>query len=414
MSDQAFYQERDGGWNVVYVNIGFLRQYASLSSEEVRLQDYMSGHGPASSRQTTKGGRVSTFGSMKTGYAAAGAPGYASSLGFKPLVTRGLTTNRPQLGEHMLKFRVGPEEAVYTLHENAIVSRSEFVRLALRHDWKEAQERCISMPEDDATAFEVYQTWLYTGTVFTNAVIDAQESDDEYGVLVRAYLLGQKLMDNDFKDTIIDAIVNKLLTTGLFDIRQTGTVYDNTPKGAPLRRLWLDIYRYQGQASWLHEELDDADISPEFLFDFSRLNLSRSGAFGTPAAPAYMNNICQYHQHNEGVCYSTWPWSSKIPAFRPSMARQASSARGSHRKPQQAQGTEAGAMTPNQNATLSGASIFQSLATVPPLSPATTSTDRPRDGNTVADSVSSPTQLNSSQNRGRSSLPLENPMPRPL
>lgn len=313
----ALYSERDGSvGQVEYQSINFLPPYDHLSFEELRLRDYRSGLGPLSSTSPTQAGKVSSFCSPNfTGYAAAGVLGGGRFWNYIPHATRESANQAPSLGERMLNFSVGPDLTSFTVHERAIASRSELVRLALRHDWKEAQERCINMPDDDVAAFQTYQSWLYSGALFTRPSMGAR-SDDEYGVLVRAYLLGQKLMDSDFKDTIIDAIVNKLITTGLFDIRQTSAVYDNTMRDDALRRLWLDIYHHQGQASWLADDLDECDISAEFLYEFSRLKLSRQGVFATSMVPAYATNLCQYHEHTDGVCYTRYQFPAKIPVFR--------------------------------------------------------------------------------------------------
>jgi len=321
---RALFSEPDGSGphavTAVYQSINMSPPFSGFSFEEMRLQDYNIGLGPPSSLRATQPGKVSLFyGPRSTGYAAAGALHESTHCGFKyKSGARTQTASQaPMLGEHMLRFHVGTDGKCFTVHESAIASRSEFVRLALRHDWKEAQERCISMPEDDPTAFQAYQLWLYSGILFTEPVMDT-ETDDEYGILVRSYLLGQKLMDSDFKDMVIDAIVAKLLATGLFDIRLTGAVYENTPSTSPLRRLWLDIYQYQGQAAWMSAELDDGDVNAEFLLDFGRRNLSRPGGFPMPQSPAYVNDICQYHEHGDGECYRTQRHSAKVPAFRAS------------------------------------------------------------------------------------------------
>jgi len=77
--------------------------------------------------------------------------------------------------------------------------------------------------------------WLYSGVLFTKGSPSGE--DDEDNTLVRAYLLGQTLMDSLFKDTVLDAVVNKLLTSGVFDIRLTMLIYERTPESAPIRRL---------------------------------------------------------------------------------------------------------------------------------------------------------------------------------
>lgn len=310
MATPTLLKEQEGPNSFVeYQSLGFLPGYRNFSPEELRLQDYEAGRVPAALKPLTN----STSGPQNSGYARAGSlVGFVHTAFHSPGV-REPAGKATRLGDGMLMFYVGEQKTRFAIHEGAVATRSEFVRLALRHDWKEAQERCISLPEDDAPSFDIYQLWLYSGSLFTYPDITSQR-DDEYGVLVRAYLLGQKLMDNDFKDTVIDAIAHKLTTSGAFDIKQTSAVYDNTPKSAPLRRLWLDIYRSQGQEWWLAGELDECDISAEFLLELSRSSLGRTTLF--QPSPAYIRDLCQYHEHTDGVCYKAHTLSARIPAFR--------------------------------------------------------------------------------------------------
>jgi len=124
-----------------YHSISFAKPYQKLSFEEIRLQDYEAGtpHTPAFPPE-----------------------GHARTSALKQYVVRSLQSTREpaniarDLGTAMLSFLVGEEEVQYTLHENVITSRSAFVRMALRGDWKEAKEQVIKLPDEDPVAFKVY------------------------------------------------------------------------------------------------------------------------------------------------------------------------------------------------------------------------------------------------------------------
>ena len=123
-----------------------------------------------------------------------------------------------RFNDEAIVFLVGTDAPKrFIVHESLIKPRSDFVRLALRGDWKEAQERTIPLPEDDPNIFSVYQRWLYAGLVHTRPNSTASKTDDEYSMLVKAYILGEKIMDSNFKDSIADAIIEKLRLTHKFD-----------------------------------------------------------------------------------------------------------------------------------------------------------------------------------------------------
>lgn len=107
--------------------------------------------------------------------------------------------------------RVGndPVQDFY-VHETLFTASSEFARMALKKDWKEAEDGVVPLPEDDTHSFGLYQQWLYTGNIFINRRPEPVQGQEHYDLLVKAYLLGEKLIDCNFKDTIIDCIIDKL------------------------------------------------------------------------------------------------------------------------------------------------------------------------------------------------------------
>jgi hypothetical protein len=182
----------------------------------------------------------------------------------------------------------------FIVHEGLVKPRSEFVRLALRGEWKEAQDRTIPLPEDDPDIFLVYQQWLYASLIHTRPSSAPTKADDEYRTLVKAYILGEKMMDGNFKDSVVDAIIEKLRWTRRFDTSLTDLVFDNTLPASPLRRLWLDAYYNFGRPEWLDVSLVGDSINAEFMVEFSRYQMqyrASSGAFG----PDAMFARCTYH-----------------------------------------------------------------------------------------------------------------------
>ena len=207
----------------------------------------------------------------------------------------------------MIVFLVGryaPER--YSIHERLISPRSEFVRLALRGEWKEAQERTIKLPEDDPAIFSVYQQWLYGGLIRTCCGNSFSRcADDEYETLVKAYILGEKFMDNDFKDAAIDAIVDKLSSIRRFDTRLTTLVFNNTPSESPLRRLWMDVYYHFGSFEWLDADLVGSPINADFMVEFSRHQMkfrTGSGSFELTRSEMIFLS-CTYHEHGTRPCH---------------------------------------------------------------------------------------------------------------
>jgi hypothetical protein len=200
-------------------------------------------------------------------------------------------------------FLVGAHDPKrFIVHERLVSPRSEFARLALRGVWKEAQERTIKLPEDDPEVFSVYQQWLYDRLIHTSSGNLFPQTDDEYEALVKAYILGEKLLDTDFKDAIIDAIVDKFRSQCCFDTGLTTLVFNETPSGSPLRRLWMDAYYHFGTSEWLEDQPDGKTIDAGFLIEFSRYQMQVRNGVGTFGRIA-MFATCTYHEHGIRVCH---------------------------------------------------------------------------------------------------------------
>lgn len=120
---------------------------------------------------------------------------------------------------------MGEDRQSFRVNEQMIRSSSSFFDKALAGEWKEALNRTVEMPSDDPDVFAVYMHWLYCGTIpilyhKERHSIKGDEffSSAEHYALVKAYILGDKILDPRFQNAIIDAIaekVNKVNTIAL-------------------------------------------------------------------------------------------------------------------------------------------------------------------------------------------------------
>ncbi|GIJ92550.1 hypothetical protein Asppvi_001828 [Aspergillus pseudoviridinutans] len=195
---------------------------------------------------------------------------------------------------------VGDEQEVFTVHEGLIRASSPFFNNAMAHDWKESQQRTIHLPDDEPEIFAVYMHWLYRRTlpVFCNE--PGLPGTSEYLDLVKAYVLGFKILDLRFRDSTIDAIVEKSESEAR-DGRcpcPSGEVVkyalDNTNESAPIRELLLDMCANWGRRTWLRLW---ADCLPQsFLFELASTLLDlRADSDWYPEAYEY-----HYRRSDEG------------------------------------------------------------------------------------------------------------------
>jgi hypothetical protein len=257
---------------------------------------------------------------------------------------------------------LGPSTVDFSVHEQLICTHSPFFANALNGSWAEADSRVVPLPDDAPPTFAVYRTWLYTGLL---ACTNGSDSD-EWELLACAYVLGEKLQDSDFKDTVIDAMVEKFnkyhpmvavdrsldipVSVNRGELRDaylnptwstTGPVpqivhdanaptaaalvelaekeyfkrnpavlihiYENTPPNAPVRRLLVDHYCASGKSDWIGAE--KRDLLPEdFLYalSFQFMTIKEKEEGGDKSrklAPYQCESSCNYHEHGEKMCY---------------------------------------------------------------------------------------------------------------
>ena len=56
---------------------------------------------------------------------------------------------------------VGPEKELFYVHEAVMSSSSDFLKNALKPEWKEADTSQLTISSVDASLFRIYVNWLY-------------------------------------------------------------------------------------------------------------------------------------------------------------------------------------------------------------------------------------------------------------
>jgi hypothetical protein len=199
---------------------------------------------------------------------------------------------------------VGTPAITYYVDENRLVTNSRFFRAALEGTWTEAETRTVKLPHDDPEAFNAYLDWIHRRQVTLFYGIDEKPSDclpDER--ILDAYVLGDKLIDIDFKDAVCDLMAINLSTL-LYGWRTYSVpapefrcaLYDRTQTLSKLRQL---LVRGLMELDFPGEAIERGD-DPDFLFDC--VAFAKSFHSG-PVVAAVAR--CAFHEHVRGFqsCY---------------------------------------------------------------------------------------------------------------
>lgn len=208
---------------------------------------------------------------------------------------------------------VGKEEQKSYIHENLLTSNSDFFKKALTKDWKEGQERIVTMPEIEVDIFKIWMQWLYTGKMFLTKEDDIYTTPEgilswEWARWEGCYNLADFLQDHDFKDACIDVAVEAMSSTGRWTLLLPRALYAHSPRGSAHRQLAIDAFVLFCKRSWWGD-------SPGAPIEWYKDVLKRVGpqldkAIKRQSLKVYFDSVtaCQYHNHGpDKVCYRTKP-----------------------------------------------------------------------------------------------------------
>ncbi|OQO01633.1 hypothetical protein B0A48_12669 [Cryoendolithus antarcticus] len=192
-----------------------------------------------------------------------------------------MSSRKRSVGAMLLEFRddmvtllVGPYETKMAVHASHLQNSSEFSKLALQKWWQEGEERTIRLPEERPDDFRYYLHFLYKHEIATEPLDNPAGFDiaERYAFHADLYLLGERMQDRDFKNAIIDCMIetnelrNECNDTECPHVDTITTVYEGTPAPSPMRRLLVDMYVRQGDATWF-AGADMRGGHPDFMAD---------------------------------------------------------------------------------------------------------------------------------------------------
>lgn len=177
----------------------------------------------------------------------------------------------------------------------------------MRNNWAEAEERIIRLPEDDPDSFDVYRHWIYSRAICSQGeTTDLMETNKEWYLLADSYILGEKLQDADFKDAVLDAMIEKMEVEKTFQTRLTLRLYKGTPKGSLIRQFMVDMHVWKAEDSWFAEHYRP-HYDCESLFDIAAAFVKQGIKKTSAEKPPFMKDRCLYHEHTRSgtPCYKT-------------------------------------------------------------------------------------------------------------
>lgn len=192
------------------------------------------------------------------------------------------------------------------MHKSLLVASSKFFRAALKEPWEESKG-LVELPKEDPKVFRVYVQYLYYGKIFS--ILDTTpslETGAERIILRKLYILGDRLQDENLRNSVMDALGDKQSKDNKYPHSLAIQTYANTPPGSPLRRFLVDFHVWFGLGlSFKRHKVDGqaADVTSgprEFLLDVIEAFADAGADLHKEDNPMpWTKGPCIYHEHKD-------------------------------------------------------------------------------------------------------------------
>ena len=112
-----------------------------------------------------------------------------------------------------------------------------YFKAALDGEFKEAKDKVLLLPEENATMFKRFQLWVYTNKILAEG---EDENAIEYQTLADLYIFGDIRGIPDLQNGAMDTIIDKKASEKTIPAYEFRFIYKNSVDGSPLRRLCVD------------------------------------------------------------------------------------------------------------------------------------------------------------------------------
>jgi hypothetical protein len=170
----------------------------------------------------------------------------------------------------MITVVVGTHGNAFPVHESLICSSSEFFRTARKPEWSAANPQVVDLGDEEPDIFEAYLHWLYFRTRPTMETHN-DPACPEYKRLAHCYVLGEMLIDKNFKNDVVNALIelleemkDRIIIPGSDEIN---IIYAGTIEGSLGRKLMVDIWVAFARKSCRN---DLHECHPEFVLDLAK------------------------------------------------------------------------------------------------------------------------------------------------
>ncbi|THV89821.1 hypothetical protein D6D25_09743, partial [Aureobasidium pullulans] len=138
----------------------------------------------------------------------------------------------------IVTVEVGSEQRSFAIHKDLLCFYSDYFRAAFNGSFKEAAEGKISLPDCDAKIFYIFNGFLYTRELCSEAGKTGLELSST--TLSELWVFGDVHLVPALQNLAIDCLIGRIQTLGSLLNTKVPYIYRRTVAGSPLRRMAVD------------------------------------------------------------------------------------------------------------------------------------------------------------------------------
>ncbi len=209
----------------------------------------------------------------------------------------------------MVDIFVGTERKKFRLHRDLLCDRSDYFKACFLGKFKEAQQKELSLPEDNVEGFGLLVRWLY------GAPLKKMSSNDDLPVYCALIILANKLLLEHLHNEAMDSMLRFHRTNPVsIDVESLHNIYQNTSDQERVRKYFVSLAAWTTASKKnfflgadykrLIREVGDFAVDYTVRLSIYYAGLTRSGDIGK-VDPRKVSN-CTNHKHNSTpICGET-------------------------------------------------------------------------------------------------------------
>jgi hypothetical protein len=180
----------------------------------------------------------------------------------------------------MVKITVGKGDSQKTFHmyRGLLCFHSAYFKNLFKGGFKEAQSDTHMIPETAVQIFELFYTWVCTGTIDRSD--GTCDSEIDHSTITSLYAFADYIMAEELKNRAVELFLIRTYEAWECFLLGTQDLYDRTAEGCSLRRLHVDILLTIFDFPDFRQSVKD--LPTDFIADLFESSKAKDLVFGRP------------------------------------------------------------------------------------------------------------------------------------